>query len=144
NSARNHVTAVVDQQVTSLVIQYSEGGAVGGPCEGDSGGPALLPAGAAQSTQTVVATTSYGDATCASFGVSSRVSSEIGPTGFITQYLNGNWDAGSAVPPDDAGATTACDSCIMNVTSLGGACYTQVTTCENSSTCGALLTCLNN
>jgi Trypsin len=66
NSKRNHVSAPVDQLVTADYIKYSEGGNVGGPCSGDSGGPALLPAGAPQSQQTVVATTSYGDASCSS------------------------------------------------------------------------------
>ena len=142
NSLRYHVTSTVDQQVTSLVIKYSEGGGRGGPCSGDSGGPALLPAGAAQSSQTVVATTSYGDVNCASYGVSMRVSSETGPNGFITQYLAGNIDAGSSA--GDAGVNSQCDSCEMNVTSVNGACYNQVQACENNTDCNNFAGCLNN
>ena len=62
NTLREHASAPVDQAVNANWFQYSEGGAthIGGPCEGDSGGPALLPAGVPQAQQTVVGTTSYG------------------------------------------------------------------------------------
>jgi secreted trypsin-like serine protease len=91
NTLRNHTSAPVDRAIDAKVFRYSEGGAthVGGPCEGDSGGPALLPAGAPQAEQQVVGTTSYGDETCTAYGVSMRVTSETGPGGFITTYLAG-------------------------------------------------------
>jgi hypothetical protein len=90
NTLNEHASAPVDQSVTSTYFQYTEGGNshIGGPCEGDSGGPALLPAGAAQSAQKVVGTTSYGDPNCTQYGVSMRVTSATGSGGFISNYLN--------------------------------------------------------
>jgi hypothetical protein len=128
NSRRFHATAKVDQGVSPLVIQYSQGRGIGGPCEGDSGGPALMPAGAPQSQQVVVATTSYGDQTCSSYGVSSRVSSEVGPGGFITQYLGGGGNGGGS---GGGGGTNAGTSCF--VPSLG-----QSGQCMTTSDCAAL------
>jgi hypothetical protein len=137
NSERYHVSSTVDTQLTSAVLKYSEGqGGRGGPCEGDSGGPALFPAGAPQTQQTVVGTTSYGDQNCAQFGVSSRVSSAVGPTGFITTYL-----AGTPQPPSPTGSST-CEACQDRALSAGGACESKVVACENSAPCSSLVTCL--
>ena len=91
NSQRMSGTDAVDA-LTSLTLQFNQGGDadIPGTCEGDSGGPSLLPASASQAQQVVVAVQSYGNSTACSgetIGVSSRVSSAIGPGGFITSYL---------------------------------------------------------
>jgi|HubBroStandDraft_5_1064220.scaffolds.fasta_scaffold202216_1 hypothetical protein len=93
NSQRRTGTDTVDQ-LTALMVEYPQGGTtdVPGTCEGDSGGPALLPAGAPQAQQVVTAVTSYGSSSsCAqtTFGVGSRVSSAMGAGGFIASYLAG-------------------------------------------------------
>ncbi len=92
NSARRTGSDSVDQALTSLLLEYSQGGPshVPGTCAGDSGGPALFPAGAAQSQQAVVAVTSFGnDQTCVNItlGGASRVTAGLGTGGFITSYL---------------------------------------------------------
>jgi hypothetical protein len=91
NSVRRTGTDLVDA-LSDFALQFSQGGPdqVSGTCDGDSGGPSLFPAGAPQASQSVVGVQSYGDAsTCATatFGVASRVTSEIGPGMFITSYL---------------------------------------------------------
>ncbi|MFO0614534.1 MAG: MYXO-CTERM sorting domain-containing protein [Polyangiaceae bacterium] len=142
NSVRRHGTDTVDQGVTSLHIQYSQGGPshIPGPCEGDSGGPALMPAGAAQSQQIVVATTSYGNsASCSqgSTGVSMRVTSETGPNGFITHFLA---DTPTGTPASST--PVDCNSCAGAAQS--GACASQAQTCGNDPKCIQLNDCLNN
>jgi len=140
NTGRRHETSPVDVSLTTLVAQSSQGGAsdVPGLCEGDSGGPGLLPAGAAQSAQMVVMTTSYGStATCAAntMNTCSRVTSETGPGGFITNYLN---DAPSGTQAGSAQAM--CDTCAK--ASQTGACQTQATACQNDAACTTLSSCL--
>jgi len=107
NSLCEHASAPVDQSVTSTYFQYTEGGTthIGGPCEGDSGGPALLPAGAAQSQQKVVGTTSYGDQNCRQYGVSMRVTSATGAGGFISNYLATAPITDGGTVQSDAGTT---------------------------------------
>ena len=102
----------------------------GGPCEGDSGGPALVTIGG---SLVVVGVTSAGDPTCSQYGESGRVQSVNGTSGFITAYLNGD----PIVPAMD------CDTCYTDATSGGGACSSVVDTCLNDATCKALVTCLN-
>jgi hypothetical protein len=92
NSTRRTGTDTVNLSLTSLILEFSQGGStdIPGTCEGDSGGPSLLPAGVPQSQQVIVGVQSYGNSTTCSaetLGVASRVISEIGPQGFITRYL---------------------------------------------------------
>jgi len=131
-------------------ISYNEGSSnpggntgIAGPCEGDSGGPALIPAGAAQSQQTVVATTSFGQTTtCGALdtGTSSRTCSEIGANGFITKFLA---DTPIGTP---AGSTSTgnCQTCEQTQLSQGGACASTYSACVNTPACNTLLGCLNN
>jgi hypothetical protein len=94
NSTRITGTDAVNLELAPPVFQYGQGGSghVPGTCAGDSGGPALFPAGVAQAQQTVVGVTSYGNnTTCAqvTYGGAMRVVSEMGPGGFISSYLAG-------------------------------------------------------
>jgi hypothetical protein len=110
NTLRNHATAPVDTEVTATTFTYDEGGGIGGPCEGDSGGPALLPVGAAQAAQTVVGTTSYGTSKCqpsGSTGVDMRVTSATGADGFISTYLGIAGGVSSSSSSGTGGGTTA-------------------------------------
>jgi hypothetical protein len=71
----------------STQISYLQNGGAGGPCNGDSGGPAfVMRAG----TRYVGGVTSYGDQNCTQFGVSARVDTQ---TDFISDALDG------ALPP---------------------------------------------
>jgi hypothetical protein len=94
NTQRRSATDSVDLQLTNLLIEFSQGGPnqVPGTCEGDSGGPTLLPAGVAQAQQVIVGVQSFGNSsscTGETLGAASRVTSAIGPGGFITSYLAG-------------------------------------------------------
>jgi hypothetical protein len=116
NSLRYTGTGAIDQALSATDFQYTVGGAqhVPGPCSGDSGGPGLFPAGAAQAQQKVVGVISYGDANCLVSGSDERVSAETGPGGFIAATLGlGGMDAGTGsdggvdagqTPPDAGGA----------------------------------------
>jgi hypothetical protein len=123
NTKRYHGSAPVDQKVTAQYFQYTEGGTqkIAGPCSGDSGGPALLPAGAAQASQVVVGTTSYGDQSCTQYGVSMRVTAESATSGFIGAYLadtTGGGTTGScahAFCAAGAKLTATCDPCVTAV-----------------------------
>jgi hypothetical protein len=92
NSVRMAGTDTVTGPLTSGTLQFAQGGDadIPGTCDGDSGGPSLLPATASQAQQVVVGVQSYGNSTTCvgeTLGVASRVSSAIGPRGFITSYL---------------------------------------------------------
>jgi hypothetical protein len=92
NSTRMTGTDSVNDGISSTLFQWTQGGSghVPGICSGDSGGPALLPAGVSESTQTLIGVTSYADsATCSmvTFGGAMRVTSELGAGAFITSYL---------------------------------------------------------
>jgi hypothetical protein len=94
NTQRRSAIDKVDLQLTNLLIEFSQGGAnrIPGTCEGDSGGPTLLPAGAAQAQQVIVGVQSFGNSsscTGETLGAASRVTSAIGPGQFITSYLAG-------------------------------------------------------
>ena len=112
----------VNLGLTNTTLQSSQGGAarVQGGCEGDSGGPALVPAGAPQSQQKVVGTTSTGDATSCATNTENtcmRVTSETGPGGFITNYLaddttGGNPGGDTAMSCGLSTMVPACDNCI--------------------------------
>jgi hypothetical protein len=107
NSQRRTGTDAVDQLLTPTLLEFSQGGAnhVPGTCDGDSGGPSLLPAGVAQAQQVITAVQSFGNASsCAqeTLGGASRVSSAIGTGQFITSYLAGSpvgISPGAAAPP---------------------------------------------
>jgi hypothetical protein len=86
---RKRTTAdVLPGDVTKNVfVTHSNGGIL---CGGDSGGPALRPAGAPPGSQKVVGVISATDDACVAPGsFFSRVTSATGPGGFITDYLNG-------------------------------------------------------
>lgn len=128
--------------LSTAEIEWTQGGAgqTPGTCQGDSGGPALVPAGAAQASQIVVGVTSYGDsATCslATIGVASRVTSELGSSGFITKFLAdapiGNQAAAIPAP--------TCSECTG--TASVSSCAAEADLCLNDSKCTTLIDCLN-
>ena len=113
--------------VSALTVTYSEAGGLGGPCSGDSGGPALY---TVSGTQYVAAVTSSGDQTCSQFGISGRVSAVVNT--FINPYINGT-----------SGGTQTCAQCQQAATTGVGACSQAVTDCQNDTDCAALLKCFN-
>lgn len=114
--------------VSALTVSYSEAGGLGGPCSGDSGGPALY---TVNGTQYVAAVTSYGDPNCTQYGISGRVSAVVST--FIDPYINGTTGTG----------TQTCAQCQQAATTGVGACSSEVTACQNNTDCAALVKCLN-
>ncbi len=142
NTVRRTGTAPVNQGLDTWTMTSSQGGNshIPGVCEGDSGGPGLVPAGAAQSQQFVVATTSYGNSsTCSqnTVNVCMRVTSESGPGGFIANFLA---DTPSGTQAGSAAAD--CQTCAQN--SENGTCSSQANTCANDPACLNLNNCLQN
>lgn len=125
NSTRMHKTGTLTD-VDSLTVEYSEQGNLGGPCNGDSGGPALT----LGANPVVAAVTSYGDQNCNVYGVSGRVSGVY--NSFILPYLNGQ-----PIQPPPA----TCDSCATESYQNGGSCYSKTSACLNNAQCSALLDC---
>ncbi len=122
------------QQVQALTVSYNQstGGPFandGGPCFGDSGGPALF--NVPGTGEVVAAITSYGDQNCTEFGVSGRVSA-IGT--WINNYItNGGGGTGGQT----------CDQCAQEATSAGGSCIGAVNTCLNNADCSDFVQCFN-
>jgi hypothetical protein len=69
NSLRRAVTGIVDE-LTPLSLEYEQ--ALGGPCSGDSGGPAIV---SRAGHDLLVGVTSFGERGCGSRGTSARVAS---------------------------------------------------------------------
>ncbi len=118
---------VAGPAVSPLLVTYSEAGGLGGPCSGDSGGPALY---TVSGTQYVAAVTSSGDQNCSQFGISGRVSAVL--TTFINPYINGT-----------TGGAQTCAQCQQASTTGVGSCTQAVTDCQNNTDCAALVQCFN-
>jgi secreted trypsin-like serine protease len=71
-------------------ISYAQSGGVGGPCSGDSGGPAFITRGG---QVYVGATTSYGDSGCTVYGVSNRADAF---EGWIDAFIDGGSSGSSS------------------------------------------------
>ncbi len=98
---------------------YSQAGAIGGPCSGDSGGPAFVLRDGVEYTAGV---TSYGDWYCTEYGVSATVSEF---ESFITNFINQlpPESCANGVDDDEDGATDCDDSdCAGDVVCLPNAC----------------------
>lgn len=135
NTIRKKVT-VTATEANSAQIAYDM--SQRGTCQGDSGGPDLVTSGGVEK---VVGIHSYGDSSCASFGVSGRVSGNLG---FIAGEL------AKAAPARDCGlctkiATSGENECAL----LNQACfgdpdckgfYDCLSGCGNTLTCRS--TCL--
>jgi hypothetical protein len=108
-------------------FEYIQTPDVGGPCQGDSGGPAFVGTGA---NKRVAGVTSYGDADCTIFGVSTRVSA------FYDDFIAPRIGTGSTNPPP-----ATCSQCIGTATAANtGACRTQWARCAEGA-CAAPTDC---
>lgn len=118
------------ETIKALTVEYDQtpSGNNGGPCNGDSGGPALFVVGG---TEYVAAVTSYGDANCSMFGASGRVSAA---KAFIDDYIV-NGGGGSS------GQT--CDQCSQQVTSGGGPCASAYNACAQNQDCIDFYDCIS-
>jgi secreted trypsin-like serine protease len=84
-------------------ISYAQSGGVGGPCSGDSGGPAFITRGG---QVYVGATTSYGDAGCTIYGVSNRADAF---EGWIDDFIDaGSGGTTSSSSSSSSGGGAAC------------------------------------
>ncbi len=120
----------------------------GGPCSGDSGGPAFV---TIDGREYVVGITSYGDETCLEFGCSTKVDHF---TSFITDFTGGglgegcNADSQCVVGPcvDGVCCESACDQeCrVCNLPGEEGRCRTAPsgTLCSDGDLCNGDETCL--
>ena len=132
NSTRYYFDGKI-QQVKALTFSYNQSNSGpnannGGPCFGDSGGPALFVVPGVG--EVVAGVTSYGDQNCNQYGVSGRVSA-IGP--WISNYImNGGGGGGQT-----------CDQCAQEATSAGGACIGPVNSCFNNTQCASFVECLD-
>ena len=91
-------------------ISYDQS-SVEGPCSGDSGGPAFVDR---SGTQYVAGLTSYGDAGCVIYGVSTRVDAY---ETWIGDFADGGGDTG-----DTGGTDTGLGSCGDGVCDVGESC----------------------
>ncbi len=102
---------------------YQQAG--GGPCSGDSGGPAFI---LRSGTEYVAGVTSYGDQNCTQFGVSTTVSDFAG---WIENFIGGSGIEDCVNGQDDDGdGMTDCDDfdCRYNSNCIGpGACEQAAT-----------------
>ena len=93
-------------------ISYDQG-TVEGPCSGDSGGPAFVDR---SGTQYVGGVTSYGDAGCVIYGVSTRADAY---ETWIADFVGGGGDTGGG---DTGGGDTGLGSCGDGVCDVGESC----------------------
>lgn len=102
------VTIPLDQ-VWSEQIYYTQG--QGGPCSGDSGGPAFFERGG---DVFVAGVTSYGDAQCRSYGVSTKVDAYeswiLGYTGDLSASSGGSSGGSGSTSGSSGGTTTTTGS----------------------------------
>ena len=107
-------------------FSYAQPAASGGPCSGDSGGPAFI----TRSSGTYVAgLTSYGDAGCVIYGVSTRVDAF---EGWIGDYVGGG-DGG--IDTGDDGGTEPVGDCGNGVCGTGESCDGRDGTTSCSGDC---------
>jgi hypothetical protein len=140
NTGRRTGSAPLDQTLTATRFISSEGGAshVPGICLGDSGGPALVPAGMPQSAQTIVGVAASSDsATCNqnTLNIAMRVTSATGASGFITSFLT---DAPIGTPASPSLST--CTSCLLQAQT--GTCAAQLQACVNDPACITYAHCI--
>ena len=122
NTARHVGTATITA-ADATTLSATVGNGIPGPCEGDYGGPALLPSGASPAAQAVVGVLSSGSsATCGATGtvVASRVSSEIGAGRFITSYLADAPVGTQKTPGAGDGGGPVCPAAPASSRSAGG------------------------
>jgi secreted trypsin-like serine protease len=125
NTTRMKVTRPISQ-LDDLHIAIDQSHGAGGQCQGDSGGPALYTSGGREYVAGVI---SYGDLSCASIGISARVSRAF--DGFVSQYVQGRAPS----------MQRSCGDC--QATAVAGACAAAYGACSNNADCVALATCEN-
>ncbi len=116
-------------QIPGGSIAYTQSG--GGPCSGDSGGPAFI---VRSGTEYVAGVTSYGDENCTQYGVSTKVDFFHS---WIVSYIGGTSSENCTNGTDDDGdgAIDCADSdCAANA-----ACQTSACTAPVALACGASL-----
>lgn len=107
--------------VTSGLLSYDQ--ADGGPCSGDSGGPALSVDGQAR----VVGVIGSGDGTCEGFGIDTRVAPLV--ASFIAPFIGED--------------VVSCEVC-FEAAPESEPCRDAVSACLNDAACAALTACLND
>ncbi|MFO0660172.1 MAG: S1 family peptidase [Polyangiaceae bacterium] len=130
NGMRYWVDGTLDS-VSTYTVQYTQTPASGGPCYGDSGGPAVA---LINGSPVVAAVTSYGYATGQSsddcengIGISARTSGDY--DSFIAPFL--------ADSIGEATGDAACESCASD-----HGCDAQRDACDANADCAALRACL--
>lgn len=106
-TTRRHFATGYVNQVAQIQFDYQQPNQ--GPCSGDSGGPNLVDLGSGERVAGVI---SYGDQTCATFGVSGRASSVYD---FISGFM------GVTPPSTSAASSTAATSSSTGTGAGGGA-----------------------
>lgn len=108
-----------------------------GPCSGDSGGPAFVYRGG---TPYVGGLTSYGDANCTLYGVSTRVDAF---DGFVGDFIGGGGDPGTGCEADgvcdDGGDPPVGDACGDGVCDAGESCDGRAGTSSCPADCDGVI-----
>jgi secreted trypsin-like serine protease len=132
-----HVVGLLDHLLSNDRLWYYQNPGEGGPCSGDSGGPAFVTRGG---SVYVGGMTSYGDAACLDYGVSSRADTFESYINAFTGYTpapdcsaNGVCNAACAAGADPDCATT--EVCGNGVCTGGETCASCVTDCVRRGAC---------
>jgi secreted trypsin-like serine protease len=119
-----HVVGVLDHLQGTHQIYYYQPTSAGGPCSGDSGGPAFVARGG---TNYVGGITSYGDANCTVYGVSTRADAF---QTFIDDFMG-------VTPPPDCSADGYCNPDCTSDPDCGSSGVCGDAICDGGETCSS-------